>query len=332
MHRIDLLRQHIDVAHGRGLEIGPLVSPVVTKEMGEIYYADHATTEELREWYRPDPAIDENAILPVDFVWGAQTLLEAVGDKAPFDYVVASHVVEHVPDLIGWLQEISAILRPGGRLSLCAPDRRFTFDARRRATDLADVIEAHLLRLRRPAVRAVFDHFYRYVLPVDPQAMWRGERGHHDPPLDIKGALDMAGTAATTTKYIDTHCWVFSDASFLSLLRGIMEAGLIDLRVVSFTATRINDIEFFIALEKPDEDARGEERIARNVASIPPMAARSNRPQDEAEADRDTRVRQLAASIAELERALAVVEGSSSWRLTAPLRRFRNAIPWLRKR
>jgi SAM-dependent methyltransferase len=131
MDRFDRLRQHIDVANGRGLEIGPLASPVVPRTLGDVYYVDHLATDDLVAKYTGDPKVDERSIVSTDFVWGSNTLAEAVGDLAPFDYVVASHVLEHVPDLVGWLDEVAAVLRPGGRLSLAMPDRRYTFDVRR---------------------------------------------------------------------------------------------------------------------------------------------------------------------------------------------------------
>jgi SAM-dependent methyltransferase len=340
MNKVQLIRQHIDVAKGRGLEIGPLTAPVVTRDLGEIFYADHATTEELREWYRRDPAVDENAITPIDFVWGARTLAEAVGSAAPFDYVVASHVLEHVPDLVGWLKEVSAVLRPGGRLSVWVPDRRFTFDVRRRETDIADIVEAHLLGLRRPAVRATFDHFYRIAQPVDTRARWRGERGHDDPPLNMLGALEIARTAATTTEYIDTHCWIFSDASFAELMRELMQVGLIDLRFVAFTPTRLDELEFFATLERPADDCPAEERIHRNVASVPDVSNLGGpwRTDDVDALKARIKVLEVAVSslkataekreahVKQLEAALFLMECSTSWRITAPLRRVRNFI------
>ena len=38
----------IDPSQGIGLEIGPLDSPIVTREMGNVRYVDHASTEDLR--------------------------------------------------------------------------------------------------------------------------------------------------------------------------------------------------------------------------------------------------------------------------------------------
>src|ERR1022692_3161571 len=47
-------RAAIDVAHMRGLEIGPLASPRVRKDEGPVRYVDHASAEELKQKYATD--------------------------------------------------------------------------------------------------------------------------------------------------------------------------------------------------------------------------------------------------------------------------------------
>ncbi len=84
-----------------GLEIGPLTSPVVTKDQGEIYYLDHLSTDDLRKKYVDDPSIDKSRIVDVSFVAPDGDLSTACAGKQ-FDYVVASHVIEHIPNMIGW--------------------------------------------------------------------------------------------------------------------------------------------------------------------------------------------------------------------------------------
>src|SRR5437868_3008097 len=84
-----------------------------------------------------------------------RALLEAVG--RPVDYVVASHVIEHVPDLIGWLAEVREALEPGGELRLAVPDRRYTLDYRRSVSRLADVVHAWFMRARRPLPHQILD-------------------------------------------------------------------------------------------------------------------------------------------------------------------------------
>ena len=277
MDRFDRLREHIDVADGRGLEIGPLASPVVPRKMGEVYYVDHLPTDELIAKFTGDPDVDEKLIVSIDFVWGSNTLAEAVGSSAPFDYVVASHVLEHVPDLIGWLNEVSAVLRPGGRLSLAMPDRRYTFDIRRRETDVSEIVEASLLHLRRPAVRATFDHFYRYV-QVDPGAVWAGLPGHDNPPPDAETAIAFATKSATTGAYLDTHCWVFSDATFVQLMATLMQMDLVTLFFVAFRPTQPGDFEFFVTLERPPDGLTTDQRRALCLGSVPIVASEASTP------------------------------------------------------
>jgi len=274
MDRFDRLREHIDVAKGRGLEIGPLASPIVPRSLGDVYYVDHLSTEDLITKYTSDPNVDEHKIVSTDFIWGANTLAEAVGSSAPFDYVVASHVLEHVPDLVGWLGEVAAVLRPGGRISLALPNRRYTFDVRRRDSDISEVVEAFLLHFRRPAVRAVFDHVYRFVV-VDPGAIWAGLPGHDDPPLRAEVALEFATTAATTDAYLDTHCWVFSDASFVELITTLMQMDLVSMPFVAYRPTQPGDFEFFVTLERLSDDLSAEERRARCLASVPALRGAS---------------------------------------------------------
>jgi SAM-dependent methyltransferase len=277
MDRFDRLREHIDVAKGRGLEIGPLASPVVPRKLGDVYYVDHLPTDDLIAKYTSDPNVDESMIVPTDFVWGSNTLAEAVGSAAPFDYVVASHVLEHVPDLVGWLAEVAAVLRPGGRLSLALPDRRYTFDVRRRDSDVSEVVEASLLHLRRPAVRAIFDHFYRFVF-ANPGAIWAGLAGHDNPAPDAETALAFATKAATTDAYLDTHCWVFSDATFVDLMATLMAMGLVTLSFVAFRPTQPGDFEFFVTLERADDGLPLEQRRAFCLASVPTLPSATSKP------------------------------------------------------
>lgn len=59
------------------------------------------------------------------------------------DFVICSHVIEHLAEPIGFLADIHRVLRPGGVVLLLIPDRRRTFDAARRATPLAHLVAEH---------------------------------------------------------------------------------------------------------------------------------------------------------------------------------------------
>jgi hypothetical protein len=51
MTRNEKILVAIDPSFQLGIEVGPLAKPVVTKDMGDIAYIDHANTDELRKWY-----------------------------------------------------------------------------------------------------------------------------------------------------------------------------------------------------------------------------------------------------------------------------------------
>lgn len=113
-------------------------------------------------------------------VWGERPLGEAIPE--PVDYVVASHVIEHIPDLISWLHELASVLKPSGEIRLIVPDRRFTFDYLRREVRLNDVIYANLMQARAPLRHIVLDYVMN-VVKLDGNEAWcssvRGEALEH---------------------------------------------------------------------------------------------------------------------------------------------------------
>ena len=118
----------IDVSQCLGIEIGALHAPMVQRSEGRVLYADYASTESLRANLRP-PGVDPADVVDVDIVWDERRLCEAI--PQPVDYILASHVAEHVPDLIGWPSELQATIKPAGVVGLAIPDRRYTFDSYR---------------------------------------------------------------------------------------------------------------------------------------------------------------------------------------------------------
>ncbi len=52
----------------RILEIGPLCDPVLRKDEANVYYADVLPPSEVKESYKNNPAVDQDAICDIDFV------------------------------------------------------------------------------------------------------------------------------------------------------------------------------------------------------------------------------------------------------------------------
>jgi SAM-dependent methyltransferase len=272
MRRIELLLEHIDIEHQQGLEIGALCNPVVPPECAGISYVDHLDRAGLRQKYATDPNVDTERIVPVRYVWTGGPLVDVVGARR-FDYVVASHVIEHVPDLVGWLRSVAQVLRPAGVLSLAVPDMRYTFDCQRKPTTIAELLEAYLMQYRRPSIRQVLDHFVHNVdVPghCSAASLWADStlaaRVPRTRPMLLK-ELGEAGVrkhfdAIQAGEYIDTHCTVVTPESFLGLLTELAGLDLIGFCVKAFHPTAMNDHEFIACLEKlPDEIARADRAV-----------------------------------------------------------------------
>jgi hypothetical protein len=102
---------------GRGFEVGALVSPFLPKAGNDVILVDRIPTDELRAQYAADPNVPADQIAEVDVAFGDGTLEQALRPHAGntvFDYAIASHVIEHVPDFIGWLREIAGRPSPAG--------------------------------------------------------------------------------------------------------------------------------------------------------------------------------------------------------------------------
>lgn len=275
MHRRKKLLDKLPIQDGFGAEIGPLHNPLVAKSDGTVFYVDHADTDTLRARWASDPSVD-SARLHVDAVWGQHSLRQAI-DRSPLaeqlslqgkplDYVVASHVIEHVPDLIGWLREILAVLDAQGSVRLAVPDKRYTFDYLRRTSDMADVMDAFVRQRRAPSGSRVLD-FALHMAKVDCVQAWSGkiepdrlERGY-----TVEGALALAHDAEHNGRYHDVHCWVFTPASFAALCAGLAHAGLLEFECERLIDTSRNEVEFFVWL-RPCSDRQRVLDSWRNAA------------------------------------------------------------------
>jgi SAM-dependent methyltransferase len=308
--KVALLTAGRDLAASTGIEIGPRDAPLVTRDMGNVRYADYADTETVRANYH-EFGKDPSHVVAVDLVTGGGKLSAVIAE--PVDYIVASHVAEHVPDLLGWLEDLATCLKPGGTLGLAIPDRRFTFDRFRRESVIAEAVEAYLLRLQRPSVRQIFDSAWMSVdLPVD--RAWRNDipetasAAHR--ATRLKPALGLVRRVHEAGVYNDAHCWVFTPGSFLDLLDHAASMDLLPYALREFHPTEVHGYEFYAVLERGGEADRAES-IARARARLADWEA-----ERVFAAAHDT----LRAENAALRDALEEMRRSTIWRATAPVR------------
>ncbi len=79
------------------------------------------------------------------------------------DYVIASHVLEHVANPIAALAECTRVVQPGGVLYLVVPDRRATWEHTRALTPVAHLFEDY----QRGTTACDASHIDEFVFEAD---------------------------------------------------------------------------------------------------------------------------------------------------------------------
>lgn len=235
--------------HKTGIEISPLYRPTVRKEDGCVYYADYCSAEESR---RKHADYEHDEIMEVDFVWTpGRRLRECVPHEYSFDWAISSHVLEHVPNPIGWLTEVFEVLNDGATFSIALPDKRYCYDKFRRTTDAADLIDAWIRDQAIPSPYQLFDFLSRSVdgsgewgaRAFDTADRFEDAKRHYTD----KNALDFVLASWTTGDYFDVHCSAFTPDSFASVFKQIRDLGLLNIEISEPVVARD---EFFIQLKK----------------------------------------------------------------------------------
>jgi SAM-dependent methyltransferase len=251
LDRAQKLRQPIDRS-SKILEIGPSFNPITPKLEGwQSFVVDHATKEDLIEKYKLDSSVNTTNIEEVDFVWQRGYLHESLpkSQLGTFDVCIASHVIEHIPDLVGFFISLERILRPEGVVSLAVPDKRFCFDYFKPITTTGELLSAHETERVRHSKKTAFD-FRAYSVRNGGQHAW----GRHPVAeltfltslADAKRAFDGQDESDEATPYVDFHAWHFTPASFKLIVLELAVLGIIDFHIAECFAPE--GCEFFAVL------------------------------------------------------------------------------------
>ncbi len=238
------ITEHLNL-DGHGLEVAPYFNAVLTKDRYRVSYVDYVDNATIAAKAAKNPGAAGRDVPAVDWVWTpGQPLRTCIPAENVFDYAIATHVLEHVPDTVGWLNQILDVMRPGAVLALALPDRRYTMDFYRRETSLGDVLANWLHAPAMPTAAQVIDFISQsfYDTRVNGRRLDTSrpfsEAPRHNSDLS---ALRAAVRAMQSGAYYDAHCTVWTPASFVDAMQRV-------------AALRIINARFFDPIERPETD------------------------------------------------------------------------------
>ncbi|MCK5607969.1 class I SAM-dependent methyltransferase [Candidatus Pacearchaeota archaeon] len=198
-----LLKNSPSIKQLKGIEIGALCYPTLNKEDSNILFLDRLHTSELINFHGSEYS-NEN-FTEVDFVTNDAPLKDVLkGEK--YDYFIANHVIEHLPDFIGWMEDLYDHLNDNGIIFLAIPDKFFTFDKNRMETSCGHIIVDYEDNDQVDAA----EHFLDALIYHEqiPDIYWseinkgRYTFTHHHHVFSFKSFLDKIITPLIRLKYL----------------------------------------------------------------------------------------------------------------------------------
>lgn len=233
--RLSLLESLTDPSHAHGLEIGAFDLPTVQAQ-GRCKYADFRSSDEMSTLW----GVPRENVADVDYVVTRSRLLpDQISER--FDYVVANHVIEHVPDVVSYILELKGVLNPRGLIFLAIPDKRFTSDKGRPSTTIDHTLMHYHDKVRTPSLQQVTE-FHRHWIG--------GDNGPDSVPIQdaYKYASDLIASGQA-----DVHCHVWTDDEFRKSIVTLLQAGFLPgLEFKAFQPTDNGFIEFVVVLMRAD--------------------------------------------------------------------------------
>jgi SAM-dependent methyltransferase len=142
------------IGHGLGLELGALHSRFDVP--GTALIGDRWNQKELERQYVGDSRVD--GVWPVQLVTDAGSL-GCLADSS-MDFVLTSHVMEHLTNPGMAIEEWCRVVRPGGSVYFVVPDKRFCFDRRRAATPVSHLMEEYAARVQTTSIEHYEDFIF----------------------------------------------------------------------------------------------------------------------------------------------------------------------------
>ena len=204
-------------AKGEILEIGPFNRPSVKN----AFYCDITDKQGLILAARL-AGRDTTAIPEIDYVAPGGDL-SVIDEK--FAGVVSAHVIEHQPDLIRHLRQVSNLLLENSLYRLAIPDKRFCFDHFFDVSTPEDIFSA--VGRTTHSWETVLRHFSK-TTHNNAIKHWLGMHSRYLSPHELSRRELAAKKAFESGNYVDSHAWQFTPTSFIEIMDAIgTQVGLV---------------------------------------------------------------------------------------------------------
>jgi len=120
-----------ELCKGQGLELGAVNCPFDVD--ADMVYMDQVDTAELLARHADDANVED--VVPVSLI--SKNLDYDFLAPGSFDFVVASHMLEHTANPGRTISQLARVIRPGGILYFVVPHKDYCFDGLRPTTSLS---------------------------------------------------------------------------------------------------------------------------------------------------------------------------------------------------
>jgi hypothetical protein len=250
--KIELIKSFINLS-GLGLELGPHINPMFRKSQGvNVRYLESRSSDQLRE-LQMSQGRNADLVEEIDYILQRDVSLYEMVKGTRFEWVTSSHVIEHIPNFVGHLNEVASVLNDGGVYALIVPDRNYCFDCLKPPTSLGDVIEAHL-SAGRPGALARMVNEWRYG--VRPEGVKTGGWGEEAAKRPLVAKHDqwqghVRRVLRTNGQELENwfgHHWHFDPISYADIVADVTELGLLGLQLEVVRPTY--DMDFIVVFRK----------------------------------------------------------------------------------
>jgi hypothetical protein len=206
---------------------------MLSKSTVNVLYTDYIENEEIQIKAMQNPGMRDETVPEIDFIWlPGKPLKSCAPSGIQFDFALACHVMEHVPNPLGWINDILETMAVDAPLRLTIPDKRKTTDYFRDETTFSQLVSYWL---ERPAVPSAFQICDFLSGSLDGNVA-QGYDSHGTPlskarTYTDKEAIDTAEFVYNERQYIDAHCTVWTVDGFTDVFSRIVTQGILNVEL-----------------------------------------------------------------------------------------------------